>query len=525
MSKAPDISLAIAMVVATLGCHQKAPVVSTPDSTNAVSVRSDRGVVVGSARAGVQTFLGIPYAAPPVGPLRWRPPAPAPAWPAPRDATRRGPACPQPDMGFARATSEDCLTLNLWSPTSERHVRLPVIVWIHGGAFVQGSGGDEFNDGAKLAAGAGVVVVTINYRLGPLGFMAHRDLAREEGRTASPSFGLLDQRAALEWVRRNVREFGGDPDRVTLAGQSAGAWSTCAHLASPGSRGLFSRAIMESGACSDALYFNPRVAEKQGDALAAAVGCTGPSALACLRGKSADVIASALPLKRGFIVRPGVWWGPVIDGVELTQEPLAALREGNHARVPLLIGWNRDEGSAHTDSFEAVAAAEVADFVTDSFGAPAVTPVNARYARASPKQALTDIVTDGVFACGARRVARTLAAQNFPVFHYKWTHALDHPRVHELGATHGVELFVLWDNVGLGIGLSDRERPLSRAMMEAWGRFAATGDPSSPRLPWPRYSLNNEEYLELDLNSRVRTHPAGDVCGFWDDLERKRQGP
>ena len=512
----------LAAVLATLVCHGKSGAVGPAASPTAVTVRTAQGLVVGSARAGVQTFLAMPYAAPPVGPLRWRPPAPAPAWLTPRDATRRGPACPQPQEGFVRVTSEDCLTLNLWRPEGPQKAKLPVVVWIHGGAFYQGSGGDEFNDGARLAAGAGVVVVTVNYRLGALGFMAHRDLAREQGRPASPSFGLLDQRAALQWVQRNVAAFGGDPARVTLAGQSAGAWSTCAHLASPGSRGLFSRAIMESGACSDALYFEPRKAEKQGDALAAAVGCTGATALGCLRAKSADVLVAALSMKRGLILRPGVWWGPVIDGVELTQMPFAALSAGDHARVPLIVGWNQDEGIVHTVSFDTVSAAEVAEFVTDSFGARAVAPVTARYRRASSKQALTDIVTDGVFACGARRVARTLAGQNVPVFHYKWTHALDNPRAHKLGATHSVELFLLWDNVGNGIGLSDRERALSGAVMQAWGRFAATGDPGShdPHLPWPRYSQGREEYLEWDLVPRVRTHPAGDVCEFWDEIER-----
>ena len=464
-------------------------------------------------------FLGIPYAGAPVGPLRWRPPAPAPVWLTPRDATRPGPACPQPQEGFLRVTSEDCLTLNLWAPPSPQQAKLPVIVWIHGGAFYQGSGGDDFNDGARLAAGAGVVVVTVNYRLGALGFMSHRELARELGRAASPSFGLLDQRAALHWVRRNIAAFGGDPDRVTLAGQSAGAWSTCTHLASPGSRGLFSRAIMESGACSDALYFDPRAAETQGDALATAVGCTGAGALACLRAKSADAVIAALPIKRGLILHPGVWWGPVIDGVELTRVPFAALSAGDHARVPLLIGWNRDEGTLHVLPFDTVGDADVADFVTASFGAPAVAPVTARYRRASPKQTLSDVVTDGIFACGARRVARALAAQNIPVFHYKLTHALDHPRANRLGPTHSIELFLLWSNPGGEIGLSDRERPLSRAMMEAWGRFAAAGDPGSPALPWPRYSPDREEYLELGLAPSVRMRPAGDVCAFWDGIE------
>jgi para-nitrobenzyl esterase len=422
--------------------------------------------------------------------------------------------------GFARVTSEDCLTLNVWVPTTAGDANLPVLVWIHGGAFYQGSGGDDFNDGARLAARAGAIVVTINYRLGPLGFLSHRALAREEGRRASPSFGLLDQRAALQWVQRNIAAFGGDPARVTVAGQSAGAWSVCAQLTSPGSRGLFTRAIMESGACSDALYFQPAKAEQQGDALAAAVGCTGAGVLECLRARSPDELVAALPHKRALILHPGVWWGPVIDGVELPEVPLDAMRTGAFARVPLLIGWNRDEGTVHTVSLGAVSATDVADFVDDSFGEAAVNPVSARYVRSTAKLALTDIVTDGVFAFGARRVARAFAARAIPTFLYLWTRALDAPSHHALGATHGVELFFLWGNAANGINLSKREEVLSETLMRTWGRFARTGDPSGDGLHWPRTSPDGDVFLTLDLEQAVGAGLKRDECNFWDTLER-----
>lgn len=509
------------VAVALAACQPGRPHVAQPAPVTTVTLPTDAGPVIGKVESAVWTFLGIPYAAPPVGPLRWRPPIAPPPWRAPRDATQKGAACPQvTEGGFLRATSEDCLNLNVWAPMAARNTKLPVLVWIHGGAFFQGSGGDDFNDGARLATGAGMVVVTINYRLGPLGFLSHRALAREEGRAASPSFGLLDQRAALRWVQRNIAAFGGDPARVTIAGQSAGAWSVCTQLTAPGSRGLFSRAIIQSGACSDALYFEPGKAEKQGEALAAAVGCTGPGVLDCLRAQRADKLLAALPHKRSFILHPGVWWGPVIDGVELPRVPLTAMRAGDFAQVPLLIGWNRDEGVAHTVYLDTVTAADITDFVGDSFGETAIPSASARYGRLPPKQALTDIVTDGIFACGARRVARTFAAQGLPTYLYQWTHALDAPRPHSLGATHCIELFLLWANPFRDIVLSKREEPFSAMLMQTWGRFARSGDPSGDDLPWPRYASDSDAFLKLDLVSEPQAGLKRDECDFWDTLER-----
>ena len=515
----------IVAVLATGGLSACRAAQQTADAvaprTATTTVLTDRGPVVGTSRSTVRAFLGIPYAAPPVGALRWRAPAPAPGWTRPRDASRPGPACPQIEEGFVRTTSEDCLTLNVWTPAARDDARLPVIVWIHGGAFYQGSGGDDFQNGARLAAASDAIVVTLNYRLGPLGFLTHRELASEQGRAASPSFGLLDQRAALQWVQRNIAAFGGDPGRVVLGGQSAGAWSVCTHLASPASRPLFSRAIMESGACSDALYFEPPRAERQGEVFAAAAGCPGPRVLDCLRAKSAGALVAALPMKRGLVLRPGIWWGPVIDGIELPRVPLAAIRAGDFARVPLIIGWNRDEGFLHTVSVKEVVSADIVDFVTESFGAAAVPAALARYQRPTPREALNDVITDGIFACGAGRVAREFSAHDLPVFLYQWTQALDNPRAHPLGPTHGIEQFFLWGNGGRGIGLSEREQPLSQMLMATWGRFAATGDPAGGGLRWPRYTSDGEEYLVWNLRPSPAGHPKRAECAFWDQLEAR----
>jgi para-nitrobenzyl esterase len=393
----------------------------------------------------------------------------------------------------------------------------PVLVWIPGGAFVEGSGGYKLYDGARLAARENAVVVTMNYRVGAFGFLSHRELAREVRRDASPSFGLLDQQAALRWVRRNAAAFGGDLHQVTIFGESAGAWSVCAHLAMPGSRGLFARAIMESGACADPLYFGPREAEMQGDVLAAALGCPD---LACMRSKDAAAVAHALPVKRGFVLKPGVWWGPVVDGTEVPAVPLEVLRAGRGANVPLVVGWNEVEGVAHTMRFAEVTAAERDGFVRDGFGEVAVSPVAERYARPSFKQSLTDIVTDGAFACEARRVARVLASQGVPVYQYEFAHALESPKLHALGATHSIELWFVFGTEEAGIGLTGAEQPLSHTIMDAWGRFARTGDPAGPGLTWPRYLAATDELAVLDTTPSVAAHVKSSECDFWDGFKR-----
>jgi para-nitrobenzyl esterase len=487
-------------------------------STRNVVVQTDRGPIIGRASATAREFRGIPYAAPPVGELRWKPPAPVGRWSEPRPAWRSGHACPQPttDKRFVRDSAEDCLTLDVTAPVSPTE-KLPVLVWIHGGAFFLGSGSDGLYNRRRLAARTGAVVVTLNYRLGPLGFMSHPELAREMGREASPSFGILDQRAALEWVQRNIAAFGGDPSNVTVFGLSAGAWSVCTHLASPKSKGLFARAIMQSGACSDALYFGPREAEAQGHQLAAALGCSGEAEVACLRQKSADDIAKALPFRRGLLLSPGVWWGPVVDGVELPRLPLDAMRAGESAGVPLIIGATRDEGNLHTVGFDHVDAKEVAWFSRGVFGERSEAAVMQHYAQTNPKDALTDIVSNGIFSCNARRVARALSARGVPVYLYEWDHPLDDKQAHWLGATHSVDEFFEWGPSD-GITLSSREERLSRIVTDAWGRFARAGSPAGASLPWPRYTVEGDEHLTLDLVPSVGSHLKSAACDFWDQL-------
>ena len=487
-------------------------------AVNPLLVVIDSGPLIGHMRPGSREFLGIPFAAPPLGPLRFRAPAPVVRWSTPRDATSRGPACPQPKTNdVIRQTDEDCLNLNVWVPDGGGE-RLPVLVWLHGGGYYSGSGADGLYDGALLATEAKAIVVTVNYRLGPLGFLSHRALAKEANVPVSASMGILDQRAALAWVQRNIAAFGGAPEQVTLFGESAGAASVCTHLASPKSLGLFSRAIMQSGACSDAFYFDGAAAEAQGDALADAVGCTGPQTLECLRGKSANELVSALPIKRGLLLRPGIWWGPVADGIELPTLPLTALRRGAFAKVPLIIGWNRDEGMLFTHALKEVSGSELKGFLADVFGAAAAAAVPSRYPREPPKDSLAAVVTDGIFACNARRVARVVAKQNVPVFLYEFSHPLDDPRPHSFGATHTVELWFVFGNADLGVGLSDAERPLSQSVMQAWGRFARGGNPSGGAFGWPRYTLAGDQQLIIDTQPSIGSHLKQAECDLWDSF-------
>lgn len=501
-------ALFFALLLSSIACRSLPP----------LTVATDLGPITGTSSAATRVFLGVPYAAPPLGPLRFRPPAEPSAWTAPLDASRLGTPCIQKDGPPRAASSEDCLKLNVWTVAREGEKR-PVMVWIHGGGFVGGSGGDELYNGARLSSRTGHVVVTLNYRVGPLGFLSHPALAAELGREASPSIGLLDQRAALLWVKRNIAAFGGDPGNVTIFGESAGAWSVCSHLASPGSHGLFARAIMQSGACSNAIYFSAQEAVAQGELFARTAGCEGPDVLACLRGLDARKIHEVLPTKRGMLLEPGVWWGPVVDGVELPKLPLTAIRDGDFARVPLLLGANRDEGIIHTISFETVSTEEVDGFVRSTFGERAAAAYGPAYQRATPKLSLDDVVTDGVFVCEARRIARAASGHGAPAYLYHFTRALEDPRVNKLGATHSVELFFMWNNHDFGYGIAPSELPLAHLMMDAWGRFAASGDPNGPELVWPRYTRTGDEHLQLDMQPKAGAHLKKELCDLWDSWQ------
>jgi para-nitrobenzyl esterase len=368
------------------------------------------------------------------------------------------------------------------------------------------------------------VVVTINYRLGPLGFLAHSALAAED--PAHPSagmYGFEDQRAALVWAKANIQAFGGDPGNITLFGESAGGISTCLHLLSPLSKDLFQRAIIESGPCSVGTGATEKAAEAQGDDLAKALGCTDPAtALACLRGKKADEVLVALPGKKGLISGDGVNWFPMVDGYNIPDQPSALLDAGKVAKVPVVLGTNKNEGTLFF-AIGATAAddAEYEALMSSVFGGMGATIV-AQYPSAkygSPKDAAAEAFGDGAFVCPTRRTARALAKAGVPTHLYQFVHA---PKAlfPNLGAFHSSEVPYVFGNAYLGITLDlPEDQALSKAMIGYWSNHAITGDPNSKgAFAWPSYDAATDTNLVLDLTLSTQSGLKKDACDFWDGI-------
>lgn len=439
------------------------------------TVRIAGGTLTGAVAGGIESYKGVPYAAPPVGALRWRPPAEAAPWSAPRAAADYGPICPQKGnayMNTAKAPqAEDCLTLNVWTPS--RGGRAPVMVWIHGGSWNAGSGAQPTYDGSAFARD-GVVLVTINYRLGALGYFAHPALTAEAGPTAPlASYGQMDQIAALRWVQRNIAAFGGDPAQVTVFGESAGGGSVLALLATPSARGLFSKAIVESGPAFGA----PRTlsSEERAGVVVATKAGLGPTATAAqLR---------ALPVET-LVANQGTA-GPIVDGrLQPAPVELAALT-GRLADVPLIIGTNADEGSL-VESIKGVGDAMLAQLKPDER-----TVVNQVY---GPEAADTarlgrTVFADLLFGAPARWIANR-ESSGAPVWLYRFSYVtpLERARVH--GAQHAWELGYVFDTVGRGrFPAVPADLAYARVVHSCWVAFAKTGAPTCTGAPaWPAYT-------------------------------------
>lgn len=399
------------------------------------AVKTESGLVAGTTDAGgtVRVFRGIPYAAPPVGNLRWRPPQPATPWAGVRQAAEFGPSCPQSDRAAwpnerLGKTSEDCLTLNVWTPVHPPSRRLPVLVWIHGGAFTQGSGSLAVYDGEALAR-RGAVVVTFNYRLGPLGFFAHPLLTRESGHDASGNYGLLDQLAALRWVKANIRGFGGSPDRVTVVGESAGAVSIGCLLVSPQARGLFHAAILESGSpYGITRYLRDAPAgeesmEQVGELVARRLGCDREDdVLAALRSRSVEEIMNASHPASPFFGE-GIRFVPVIDRWLIPDRPASLLAGRQQVKVPVLVGANLDEGTIFVAPLQGIDVDAYRRFVRAAFRDRA-DDVLTRFPvtrDAEVKPALARIIGYSSFVSPARRLARAMADFGSRTYLYSFT--------------------------------------------------------------------------------------------------------
>jgi para-nitrobenzyl esterase len=516
-----------AAVAQAAGSGRAAAAASAP---TAPILRIAGGAVRGAAVSAVYQFLGLPYAAPPTGELRWRPPQRPREWDGVRDATKFGPSCPQPGSLFAPPApfSEDCLYLNVYTSTLRRDGDRPVLVWIHGGGFTED--GARNYDGSKLAAD-GAVVVTINYRLGALGFLAHPALASRPGGPAG-NYGLMDQQAALRWVKQNIRQFGGNPNDVTIAGQSAGGVSVLAQMVSRGSRGLFERAIVESGAF--ALTQQPlSQAEAFGETFAAKVGCANQTA-DCLRHVPvADLINPDNFLSAAI---PGV-----IDGKVLTESIGTALADGRFARVPILNGVNHNEEWIFTAGLSVAVSGgrfvPVPEPVTDETSYEAdiaavlgVSPgraavVAAEYplsAYPAPIVAFSTLVSDANFVCPALQVDRW-TSERVPTFAYQFnddnapSRFADPTKLPPI-ATHSSEYQYLFDlpNTPFPGTLTPDQQALAAAMRTAWASFAADGDPSTRALAWPAFNRGQQVMSLVPPQPQVWTgFSDAHHCSFW----------
>lgn len=477
------------------------------------------GAVRGTVAADHRYFAGIPYAAAPLGALRWQPPAPVAPWTGFRDATRPGARCIQDTSSDVdhRPPSEDCLTLNVWTPPPAGDAR-PVMVWIHGGSFLNGSG-DIYR--ARQLASRGVVVVTMNYRLGALGFLAHPALG-SDGEIGN--YGLADQQAALRWVRDNIAEFGGDPDNVTIAGESAGGMAVCDHLVAPGSRGLFSAAIIQSAPCQ-AQYDLP-AAQQASTAYASGIGCADPLVAAqCLRSLPADRFRAPLTYAGFGTERLS---GPVAGTPALPENSFTAITSGKAARVPVMIGTTEDEFAL----FAALQflrgrpfdAAHYPELLAEVFG-PHAAAVAAHYPPdrygGNVALAYSAAVTAADFACVADRMADALSGQ--PVYAYEFGDD-EAPAPEPLreapfpvGAAHSLELRYLFD-VGGAPPLSPAQQRLSDEMIDYWVRFVATG---SPGPDWPELTTavaGERMWLQPDASHVVTDFEQRHQCAFWGGL-------
>jgi para-nitrobenzyl esterase len=483
-------------------------------------VRVETGAIRGAVSESdpsVRVYRGIPYAASTAGPNRWRPPQPRPAWEDVLDCTKFGPACPQApypaDSLYFREPepqSEDCLFLNIWTAGSDAD-RLPVMVWIHGGALTRGSGAVDVYDGTSLAK-RGVVVVTLNYRLGPLGFFSHPELTAESEHQASGNYGLLDQIAALQWIQRNIAVFGGDPGCVTIFGESAGALSVCGLVASPLAKGLFHRAIGQSGSA-----FRPmaplKAAEAQGLKLAEA-----------LEARTLDDLR-ALPVEKLLAAAPAASLN--VDGWVFPQDARTIFAQGKQNRVPTIVGSNADEMTtlapvATRPKTKAALRAQVALLLGDPAEVERLYPVDGD---AHATGAYLNLMGDVTFTLPARWWARWTAAAGDRAYLYHFTRVAPQAKSRNLGAFHAAEIAYVFDNLPQsGRSVEPPDRLLAKAMAERWVAFARTGDPNADGLvQWPPYDAETEPYMDFGEPVVARQHLRKEKLDLLEKMLEKRR--
>ncbi len=480
-------------------------------SVPAAALEIEGGSVEGSHENGTVIYRGIPYAAPPVGDLRWRPPAPVVAWEGTRQTTEFAPACMQNGVSMPGeappSTGEDCLYLNIWRPDSAE-TSLPVFVWIHGGGWTNGATSMPLYWGDRLAQ-RGIIVVTIAYRLGAFGFLAHPELTAESGGRTSGNCGLMDQIAALEWVKRNIASFGGDPSRVTIGGQSAGSMSVSILMASPLAAGLFHGAIGQSGGFFEPVQLAPHYllgnAERDGEAFAASAGA---HSIAELRRLPAEAILAADASRIAH---------PVLDGHVLAATPFEVFAAGKQAHVPLLIGSNAEEARAFTDP-SGIDAGNFHESIASAFGPlppdliapyPVQTTAQARESRIAFE---TDLRFGWNMSAWARLHAETGESS---VYLYRFERQPPFPAASPYagwGAAHFAELWYMFDHLGQADWQwQDADHALAETMANYWTSFIKTGNPNDSRtIQWPAFAAKTQELLILDgaVHTGVQDRPA-----------------
>lgn len=500
------------------------------------------GPVLGIREKDTCAYKGIPYAKAPVGKLRWKPPQPAEKRSGVMETVAFGPRCEQIGMGIPKflmkskdqpSYSEDCLYINIWRPAKEGV--FPVMFWIHGGGLVAGAGSEPMYHGDRLVSREDVVLVTFNYRLGALGFLAYPELSEEDPHSSSGNYGMLDQIAALEWVNENIANFGGDPDNITIFGESAGGWSVCNLLASPLAKGLFQKAILQSGGC-DVTRTMPEGYE-DGKAFAEKLGCASSGdVLECMRSKPVDKVLKATSWEEEMSPFDlGHWehlWVSKEDGWFLEQTPIDALRSGNYNRVPLMVGSNRDEYRLFVILTTARLTPKCTvkrkirktagdDFLAEFMG---IYPFK-RYKR--PADAALHAKGDMTLGCKTFEAAEAGARAGQPTYYYRFDY--DESRFPDmLGAAHAFELPFIFNSLDrpyFDLLYSDKQerkaQPLVHAMGSYWANFAATGDPNGEDLLyWPPYEIPERKRMIFDLPMRIQPAENVDRCEFWRERRK-----
>ncbi|MER5438467.1 carboxylesterase family protein [Streptomyces sp. NPDC002790] len=508
----PALTLALQSATDTLGSGHgsAAPTAST-----------DSGQVRGVAARDAERFLGIPYAAPPVRDLRFAPPAEPDSWKGVRSADRQSPACPQFEPSGVReeqAVSEDCLYLDVYRPPGvARTAKLPVMVWFHGGANTQGTG--VIYGGSTMAAKTGTIVVSVNYRLGALGFLAHPALSKvTEG--GSGNYGRMDQLASLEWARDNIANFGGDPGNVTIHGQSAGGGAVCGLLAMPAAKGLFDKAVVQSSDCSGTSTTLDE-GERSGTAFAKAVGCTDEAAVvSCLRKTWPGTLIAH---QKDYV------GGSKVGGSLLPKTFNQALKDGSWNKVPVMSGTTHSEFRLLATAQAGITAQGYADFVRTTWPDKAdraleLYPVG-RFK--SPWDAVTQIQTDALRACPSYQHAQQLAgATESPVYRYEFNDPTS-PTLYgfrvpgeDMANGHSAELAYLFDFTLGERPLTAQQEKLADQMMRYWAAFARTGDPNTSHAPrWPQFTDSDAtRVMQLragGASKAITSFPADHHCDFW----------